>query len=61
MLLKQFFGIAHHSLPNYLAQISGQAPNPDTQDDCTTFTEFEQTGVEAPQQAVGHGCVYPRR
>ena len=59
VLLKQFFGIAHHSLPNYLAQISGQAPNPDTQDDCTTFTEFEQTGVEAPQQAVGRGCVYP--
>ncbi len=59
VLLKQFYGVAHHSLPNYLAQISGQAPNPDTQDDCRTFTEFEQTGVEAPQQAVGRGCVYP--
>jgi hypothetical protein len=31
MLMTQYYGTAHNSLPNYLAQISGQAPNPQTQ------------------------------
>jgi hypothetical protein len=50
LLLRRFYGIAHHSLPNYLAQISGQAPTADTREDCHQFTE---------QQGVGQGCVYP--
>src|SRR5947207_137343 len=29
-LLTQYYGIGHASLDNYLAQISGQAPNPQT-------------------------------
>ncbi len=59
VLLTQYFGVAHHSLPNYLAQLSGQGPNAQTQSDCQLYTAFEQTGTAAFDQAVGEGCVYP--
>src|SRR5438128_477899 len=36
-LLTQYYGIAHNSLPNYLAQISGQGPNIATQADCPFY------------------------
>ncbi len=58
-LLTQFHGIAHYSLSNYLAQISGQGPNGATQADCGTFSRFVSTGTVAPQQALGRGCVFP--
>ena len=58
-LLPNYYGIGHDSLDNYIAMISGQAPNPVTQDDCETFVEFAQTGVAKDGQAVGSGCVYP--
>jgi phosphatidylinositol-3-phosphatase len=29
-----YYGIGHNSLDNYIAMISGQSPNPATQDDC---------------------------
>ena len=58
-LLTQFFGIAHVSQGNYIAQISGQAPNPSTQSDCGTYTEFVPTGVGGDGQVLGDGCVYP--
>ena len=51
---------AHNSQPNYVAQISGQAPNPQMQADCQMFSAFTSTGPDAgPGQAVGSGCVYP--
>ncbi len=59
VLLEQYYGTAHHSLPNYLAQISGQGPNPRTQGDCRVYSPFEETGTAPPGQAVGAGCVYP--
>jgi hypothetical protein len=60
VLLRQFYGTAHHSLPNYLAQISGQGPDRATQSDCATYTAFRGGGAtRAPQQVVGNGCVYP--
>jgi hypothetical protein len=58
-LLTQYFGIGHYSLDNYLAMISGQAPNPATQADCERFTEFASGGSAPDGQAVGTGCVYP--
>ena len=58
-LLTQYYGTAHNSLPNYIAQISGQGPDPQTQGDCQVYSDFVQTGTAAPQQAVGNGCVYP--
>ncbi len=61
VLLNSYYGTAHNSLPNYLAQISGQAPNAATQGDCQTYTPFVSSGpVQAPQQQVGAGCVYSR-
>jgi hypothetical protein len=59
VLLSQYYGIAHHSNPNYLAQISGQASNAMTRDDCPTYAPFSQTGVMSPGQVEGTGCVYP--
>jgi hypothetical protein len=62
VLLNSYYATAHNSLPNYLAQISGQAPDAQTQTDCQTYSPFVSTGPDqAPGQAVGSGCVFPRR
>lgn len=58
-LLPQYHGTAHESLPNYIAMVSGQSPNPQTQADCQFFTEFVPGTMGADGQAVGQGCVYP--
>ena len=59
VLLYNYYGTAHNSQPNYVAQISGQAPNPQMQADCQIYSSFVGSGTVAPQQAVGHGCVFP--
>jgi len=59
-LLTQYYGIGHASLDNYIAEISGQSPNPSTQGDCVAYTEFTSKGVGQYGQALGSGCVYPR-
>jgi hypothetical protein len=60
-LLTNYYGIGHASLDNYVALISGQAPNEKTQLDCPLFSEFvmQQPGLDAHGQALGTGCVYP--
>jgi hypothetical protein len=58
-LLDNYYGVAHNSLPNYIAQISGQGPNPQTQGDCQIFTDFVQVATTSDGQAVGDGCVLP--
>jgi phospholipase C len=58
-LLSQYFGTAHLSLGNYIAQISGQGPNPDTQSDCIAYKDFVSTGTGDLGQELGAGCVYP--
>ncbi len=60
-LVPNYYGIGHSSLPNYIALISGQAPNRDTQLDCPRFSEFElsQPALDEHGQALGRGCVYP--
>jgi phosphatidylinositol-3-phosphatase len=58
-LLTQYFAIGHESLDNYIAQISGQSPNPQTQLDCVKYDEFASTGVGQYGQELGKGCVYP--
>lgn len=59
-LLRQYFGIGHYSLGNYIAMISGQAPNPATQADCSVFSEFVASApMNADGQLPGEGCVYP--
>jgi hypothetical protein len=58
-LLTHFHGIGHLSLPNYVAMVSGQSPNPQTQADCQFYTDFAPGTIGADGQALGQGCVYP--
>ena len=52
--------LGRSELPDYLAMISGQAPNPDTFADCATYAEFpSNTNPAAGGQVPGEGCVYP--
>jgi hypothetical protein len=47
-------------LPDYLAMVSGQAPNADTEGECTRYAEFPTgTGPNSKGQVPGSGCVYP--
>ncbi|MEN2742351.1 alkaline phosphatase family protein [Microbacterium sp. X-17] len=59
VLLNSYYGTAHNSQPNYVAEISGQGPNPQMQADCQTYSPFVGTGTASPGQAVGDGCVFP--
>ncbi|HVC00726.1 MAG TPA: alkaline phosphatase family protein [Steroidobacteraceae bacterium] len=60
-LLTQYYAIGHFSLDNYIAILSGQAPNPDTQQDCPVYSNFVADGpTGAYGQLPGHGCIYPR-
>lgn len=59
-LLRQYYGIGHKSLPNYLAIVSGQGPNGVTQADCLIYTNVVPgTQTSFFGQALGQGCVYP--
>src|SRR5690348_11960665 len=59
VLLKQYYGIGHLSLDNYIAELSGQAPNAVTQSDCQIYVD-QTPGVPGPDgQSLGQGCVYP--
>ena len=58
--LGHYYGIGHNSLDNYIAMVSGQAPNPTTSADCLTFADFAApTSMTAGGQENGQGCVYP--
>jgi hypothetical protein len=58
--LSQYYGIGHNSLDNYIAMVSGQAPNPDTSGDCQQFVDFPSgSGLASNGQQTGEGCVYP--
>ena len=58
-LLRQYYGIGHNSLDNYVAMISGIAPNAQTQADCPRYGPFLETGTAPDGQPVGSGCIYP--
>ena len=59
-LLENYYAIGHSSAANYIAQISGQAPNLATQSDCPVWTPFPGDTVAGPyHQVLGAGCVYP--
>jgi phosphatidylinositol-3-phosphatase len=58
-LLRQYYGIGHSSLDNYVAMISGIAPNPATQGDCGVYSQFIEKGMAPDGQPIGEGCVYP--
>ena len=67
-LLENYYATGHASLDNYIAQVSGQAPTPDTQADCAdngfAFADVTPGTPDAdqvlnPGQVDGQGCVYP--
>src|SRR6185503_3378503 len=57
--IPQYYGVTHLSLGNYVALVSGQGSNPQTQADCQVFSEFVGAGFDPDGQALGQGCVYP--
>ncbi|HVA22183.1 MAG TPA: alkaline phosphatase family protein [Candidatus Micrarchaeia archaeon] len=66
-LLTQYYATGHYSLDNYIAEVSGQAPNPATSADCGTYTGFDLAPAHARRptitrdgQVLGSGCVYPK-
>jgi hypothetical protein len=58
-LLKQYYGIGHFSLPNYVAMISGISPTRNLQTDCPRYIDFGETGMAGDGQPIGAGCVFP--
>jgi Phosphoesterase family len=40
VLLKHYYGTGHFSLDNYISMVSGQAPQPDDQDDCPFYDKM---------------------
>jgi hypothetical protein len=57
--LPNYYGTGHHSNDNYIAMISGQAPNTDSQNDCGTFSDFLTNTTSSYGEQDGIGCVYP--
>jgi phosphatidylinositol-3-phosphatase len=57
--LPSYYGVTHESLGNYIALVSGQGSNPQTQSDCQFYAEFFPGTIGADGQASGQGCVYP--
>ena len=59
-LLENYYAIGHSSAANYVAQVSGQAPDLATQIDCPLWVPFAGHVVAGPyHQVLGEGCVYP--
>jgi hypothetical protein len=61
VLLRNYYGTAHNSQGNYIAQVSGQGPTPQMQADCKVFSDLRTERVAAWGQRVGRGCVFDRR
>jgi phosphatidylinositol-3-phosphatase len=72
-LLQDYYAVGHVSLDNYIAQVSGQAPNQTTSSDCVTSLTsldgayndvtpgtLDPDQAKYPGQVDGQGCVFPR-
>jgi phosphatidylinositol-3-phosphatase len=65
-MLRNYYGIGHDSLDNYVAEISGQSGNYQLNEDCGLFEPFIQFGGEnfdkftKDGQLSGEGCVFPK-
>jgi phosphatidylinositol-3-phosphatase len=60
--LPNYYATGHLSLDNYIAMVSGQGPNIQTQADCQIYTDFTAlSGPDSDGQFVNPlgGCVYP--
>ncbi len=60
-IIPGYYAIGHLSLGNYIAMVSGQGPNPETQGDGLLGFRDVTPGTTGPDgQAMGSGVVYPR-
>ena len=61
-LLTSYYAIGHNSADNYIAQISGQAPNILTQEDCPVWVPTPEVTIGPYHQVLAPegGCVFPR-
>ncbi len=60
VLLSGYHSLGGAPLPDYLAMVSGQAPNGDTDKGCSTYADFPGGASPAKDGLVpGTGCVYP--
>jgi phosphatidylinositol-3-phosphatase len=61
-LLEDYYAVGHHSLDNYIAEVTGQAPDTDTQLDCPLWAKFTpgKKFARPYHQLKGNGCVYPK-
>src|SRR5581483_6456169 len=57
--LPKYYGTGHESNDNYIAMVSGQAPNLQNQLDCALFSNFIPATIGSYGQVDGSGCVYP--
>jgi hypothetical protein len=59
-LLSGYQTLGSSPLPDLLAMVSGQAPNPDTRAGCSTYSEFASGAApNSAGQVPGSGCIYP--
>jgi hypothetical protein len=68
-LIDNYYATGHSSLDNYIAQVSGQAPTPQTDGDCpgpsgTVYVNVspgtdDPNPATNPGQVDGTGCIYP--
>jgi phosphatidylinositol-3-phosphatase len=58
-LVQNYYGTGHVSLDNYISMLSGQAPTQQTDNDCTTYEDYQLGGMTPDGQAIGTGCVFP--
>jgi hypothetical protein len=54
-----YFGTGRASNDNYIAMVSGQAPNVENQADCFIYNDFAFDTRSSYGQQVGPGCIYP--
>lgn len=59
-LLSGYYAIGHNSADNYIGFVSGQAPSPQTQQDCGRYSSWRGSRTPGGSgQVAGSGCVYP--
>ncbi|HEY5287492.1 MAG TPA: alkaline phosphatase family protein [Solirubrobacteraceae bacterium] len=58
-LLLRYYGVAHESLANEIALLSGQGPTEATAANCPTYSDIAPASAGSDGQVLGNGCVYP--
>ncbi|HEX4720713.1 MAG TPA: alkaline phosphatase family protein, partial [Thermoleophilaceae bacterium] len=59
-LIPNYYAIAHGSLANEIALLSGQGPTKQTANDCPQYDDITPGTPGDQGQVTGDGCVYPK-